>query len=226
MIIRNLIKLKAYKLSYIFSDESYNKLKNNLLYQNLNSNYDLQKKNKQANKNSTNLTEIKEIIPHNDIILVKSKSKLNGNVQKGNYDYLAKSNSKNIFTKPNIQMNNIMIKSYIKNKSYQKKDYKTLVNNTSINMNKANKIKKNLFNKEYLYNKNNKLNLLPKLENSKGKKFSLSLYNKEKRRQRDRYNEKLKEKLLELEECEKKFDVEIFNTLSKLNDEEKRLYEN
>ena len=141
MIIRNPIKLKAYKLSYIFSDESYNKLKNNLLYQNLNSNYDLQKKNKQTNKNSTNLTEIKEIIPHNNILLVKSKSKLNGNVQKGNYDYLAKSNSKNIFTKPNIQMNNIMIKSYIKNKSYQKKDYKTLVNNTSINMNKANKIK-------------------------------------------------------------------------------------
>ena len=93
-------------------------------------------------------------------------------------------------------------------------------------MNKANKIKKNLFNKEYLYNKNKNLNLLPKLENSKSKKFSLSLYNKEKRRQRDRYNEKLKEKLLELEECEKKFDVEIFNTLSKLNDEEKRLYEN
>ena len=113
MIIRNPIKLKAYKLSYIFSDESYNKLKNNLLYQNLNSNYDLQKKNKQTNKNSTNLTEIKEIIPHNNILLVKSKSKLNGNVQKGNYDFLGKSNSKNIITKPNIQMNNIMIKSYI-----------------------------------------------------------------------------------------------------------------
>ena len=66
---------------------------------------------------------------------------------------------------------------------------------------------------------------LPKLKDSKTKKYSLSLYNKEKQRQKERYDEKLREKLLELEECEKKFDIEIYNTLSKLNEEEKRLYD-
>ena len=86
-------------------------------------------------------------------------------------------------------------------------------------------IKKNLFNKEYLQNKNNKYLTLPKLKDSKTKKYSLSLYNKEKQRQKERYDEKLREKLLELEECEKKFDIEIYNTLSKLNEEEKRLYD-
>ena len=53
----------------------------------------------------------------------------------------------------------------------------------------------------------------------------MSLYEKEQKKQRDKYNEKLTEKLLELEECEKKFDIEILNTLSKLNDEEQKLYE-
>ena len=90
--------------------------------------------------------------------------------------------------------------------------------------NRINGLKRNLFNKEYLHNKNNKYLTLPKLKDSQIKKFSLSLYNKEKERQRESYNEKLREKLLELEECEKKFDIEIYNTLSKLNEEEKRLY--
>ena len=66
---------------------------------------------------------------------------------------------------------------------------------------------------------------MPKLKGSKSKKFSMSLYEKEQKKQRDKYNEKLREKLSELEECEKKFDIEILNTLFKLNDEEHKLYE-
>ena len=50
----------------------------------------------------------------------------------------------------------------------------------------------------------------------------MSLFEKEKKKQRDKYKEKLRVKLFELEKCEKKFDVEIYNTLSKLNEEEKK----
>ena len=47
----------------------------------------------------------------------------------------------------------------------------------------------------------------------------MSLFEKEKKKQRDKYKEKLRVKLFELEKCEKKFDVEIYNTLNKLNEE-------
>ena len=46
MIIRKPIKLKAYRLSYIYTNESYNNTKKSLLLQNLTSNYELQKKKK------------------------------------------------------------------------------------------------------------------------------------------------------------------------------------
>ena len=233
MRIRNSIKLKSYKLNYLFSNDLNNKLKNNFLYQNLNSNYDLIKIIKQKNKNSTNLTEIKEVIPHNNnLLLTKSKSKLiniqNLTDRKEKNDFIMKKSSLNRLTKPKIKISNLMIKDFINDKSNSKLKYKTIINNTSINMGKTIRIKgikKNLFNKEYLQNKNNKYLTLPKLKDSKTKKYSLSLYNKEKQRQKERYDEKLREKLLELEECEKKFDIEIYNTLSKLNEEEKRLYD-
>ena len=233
MRIRNSIKLKSYKLNYLFSNDLSNKLKNNFLYINLNSNYDLIKQIKQKNKNSTNLTEIKEVIPrNNNLLLTKSKSKLIGNTQnltdtKGKYDFLMKKNSLNELIKPKIKMSNLMIKDFINNKSIPKEKYKTIINNTSINTGKTNRIKgikKNLFNKKYLKYKKNKYLTLPKLKESQTKKISSSLYNKEQKRQKEKYEEKLREKLQELEECEKKFDIEIFNTLSKLNEEEKRLY--
>ena len=233
MRIRNSIKLKSYKLKYLFSNDLNNKLKNNFLYQNLNSNYDLIKKIKQKNKNNTNLTEIKEVIPHNNnLLLTKSKSKLiniqNLTDRKEKNDFIMKKSSLNRLTKPKIKISNLMIKDFINDKSNSKLKYKTIINNTSINMGKTIRIKgikKNLFNKEHSQNKNNKYLTLPKLKDSKTKKYSLSLYNKEKQRQKERYDEKLREKLLELEECEKKFDIEIYNTLSKLNEEEKRLYD-
>ena len=85
------------------------------------------------------------------------------------------------------------------------------------NKNKTNEKDKNIFNR-----KNKNFGLLPKLKGTKEKKFSLSLFEREKKKQRNIYKEKLREKLFELEACEKKFDVEIYNTLSKLNDEEKK----
>ena len=139
MRIRNSIKLKSYKLSYIFGNDSCNKLKNNLLYQNLNSNYDLQKKVRQKYKNSTNLTEIKEIIPNNNkILFTKSKSKLPGNIRnltdiKGKYDYIIKNNSQNNMIKSKIKMSNLLIKDFINNKSIPNQKYKIKVNNTLIN---------------------------------------------------------------------------------------------
>lgn len=51
----------------------------------------------------------------------------------------------------------------------------------------------------------------------------MSLYELEKKREKERYNEMLREKFLELETCEKKFDIVIKETLKKLN-EEKNLY--
>ena len=53
----------------------------------------------------------------------------------------------------------------------------------------------------------------------------MNLFEREKKKQREKYNEKLREKLLELEICEKQFDAEIYNTLSKLNEEGKKLYD-
>jgi hypothetical protein len=103
-----------------------------------------------------------------------------------------------------------------------KKIYKPI--NTSFNMKKPSKSNKNFFNRKKLFNNNNYISL-PKLKGSKSKKYSMSLYEKEQKKQRDKYNERLRDKLLELEECEKKFDIEIMNTLSKLNEEEHKLYD-
>ena len=131
MRIRNSIKLKSYKLNYLFSNDLNNKLKNNFLYQNLNSNYDLIKKIKQKNKNNTNLTEIKEVIPHNNnLLLTKSKSKLiniqNLTDRKEKNDFIMKKSSLNRLTKPKIKISNLMIKDFINDKSNSKQKYNIL----------------------------------------------------------------------------------------------------
>ena len=208
MIIRKPIKLKAYRLSYIYKNESYSKYKNNLLLHNLTSNYDLQNKIKQKNNYDNNLTETKEQESDYKNLLLSKSSGINQN----------NSSSIKSLIKPNLKMGNLILKNNIKNYSIPKKDYKTIINISNSNKSK----KKYLYNKNYI---NNKYRFLPKLKGSKEKKYSMSLFEKERKDQRDRYNEKLREKLLELEECEKKFDVEIFNTLSKLNEEEHKLYE-
>ena len=122
-------------------------------------------------------------------------------------------------------MNNLIISNSIKDFPLTKSSYKATTNNTSI-INNKNKSNKNIFKKKYLFKKNimnNKHILLPKIKDSKEKKYSLKLFEREQKKQRDKFNQKLRDKLLELEECEKKFDLEIMKTLSKLNDEGKRL---
>ena len=212
MIIRKPIKLKAYRLSYIYNKESYNKIKNNLLLHNLTSNYDLQKKLNLKNNYDTTLTELKELSTKNSLL---AKSKLSG-INPNNYS------SKKSLLKPKIKISNLILKNSINNLYMPKKIYKPI--NTSFNMKKPSKSNKNFFNRKKLFNSNNYISL-PKLKGSKSKKYSMSLYEKEQKKQRDKYNERLRDKLLELEECEKKFDIEIMNTLSKLNEEEHKLYD-
>ena len=214
MRIRKQIKLKEYRLSYLFNNETYNKLKNNLLLHNVTSNYEQQKNIQLKNDYDTDITEIKGI--KKDLILPKT----NINNIKTNNNSLNK-----IFFKSKLKINNLQINNSNNIFPINKKSYKTITNNnTSFNMKKINKSNKNLFNKKNLYNKNN-YKILPRLKGSKEKKNSMNLFEREKKKQRDKYNEKLREKLLELEICEKQFDAEIYNTLSKLNEEGKKLYD-
>ena len=60
---------------------------------------------------------------------------------------------------------------------------------------------------------------------AKKTKKKMTLYELEKKREKERYNEMLREKFLELETCEKKFNIVIEETLKKLN-EEKNHYNN
>ena len=214
MRIRKQIKLKEYRLSYLFNNETYNKLKNNLLLHNVTSNYEQQKNIQLKNDYDTDITEIKGI--KKDLILPKT----NINNIKTNNNSLNK-----IFFKSKLKINNLQINNSNNIFPINKKSYKTITNNnTSFNMKKINKSNKNLFNKKNLYNKNN-CKILPRIKGSKEKKNSMNLFEREKKKQRDKYNEKLREKLLELEICEKQFDAEIYNTLSKLNEEGKKLYD-
>ena len=214
MRIRKQIKLKEYRLSYLFNNETYNKLKNNLLLHNVTSNYEQQKNIQLKNDYDTDITEIKGI--KKDLILPKT----NINNIKTNNNSLNK-----IFFKSKLKINNLQINNSNNIFPIKKKSYKTITNNnTSFNMEKINKSNNNLFNKKNLYNKNN-CKILPRLKGSKEKKNSMNLFEREKKKQRDKYNEKLREKLLELEICEKQFDAEIYNTLSKLNEEGKKLYD-
>ncbi len=60
--------------------------------------------------------------------------------------------------------------------------------------------------------------------NKTKKKNKISLYELEKKRQKEKYHRILMDKFAELEECEKKFNIVIEDTLIKLNDEEKNLH--
>ena len=115
MIIRKPIKLKAYRLSYIYKNESYSKYKNNLLLHNLTSNYELHKKMNLKNTYNPNLTELKEFSTKNSLL---TKSKLSG----VNQDIYS---SKKSIIKPNsIRMDNLLIKNSINNSLMPKKSYK------------------------------------------------------------------------------------------------------
>ena len=132
-------------------------------------------------------------------------------------NFRRKKKLKKILTKLNIKMNTLSLKHSINNIFSPHKSYETFKS--------LNERKKNIFNKKNYLNKNYYV-FLPKLKGTKEKKFSLSLFEKEKKKQRNIYKEKLRVKLFELEKCEKKFDVEIYNTLNKLNEEEIKLNNN
>ena len=159
MRIRKQIKLKEYRLSYLFNNETYNKLKNNLLLHNVTSNYEQQKNIQLKNDYDTDITEIKGI--KKDLILPKT----NINNIKTNNNSLNK-----IFFKSKLKINNLQINNSNNIFPINKKSYKTITNNnTSFNMKKINKSNKNLFNKKNLYNKNN-CKILPRIKGSKEKK--------------------------------------------------------
>ena len=168
MIIRKPIKLKAYRLSYIYKNESYSKIKNNLLLHNLTSNYELHKKMNLKNTYNPNLTELKELSTKNSLL---TKSRLTG-ITQNIYS------SKKSKLKPNsIRMDNLLIKNSINNSLMPKNSYK------AINIKKANKNNKNIFNKKKLLYNNNYI-FLPKLKGSKSKNFRC-LYMKKNRKNKE-----------------------------------------
>ena len=171
MIIRKPIKLKAYRLSYIYKNESYSKIKNNLLLHNLTSNYELHKKMNLKNTYNPNLTELKELSTKNSLL---TKSKLSG-INQNIY-----SSQKSLLKPNSIKMDNLLIKNSINNSLMPKKSYKAI--NTSFNIKKSNKSNKNIFNKKKLLYNN--YIFLPKLKGSKSKNFRC-LYMKKNRKNKE-----------------------------------------
>ena len=235
MIIRKPKKLKVYKLNHIFTPESFIKKKNNLSILSITSNNEFQKKLKLKNNYDKNITEINETNKYNykDLLLSKSNSKLSLKNMINNSDrkiYISNKKllkvGENFNNKENNKVNNLFIKSSINNFPSMTKSYVSIYNSSYNDKRKKffKKFNKNKFNLNNNFYMNN-YKLLPKINGSKSKKYSLTLYEKEKKKQKDIYDEKLKEKILELEACEKKFDEEIFRTLSKLELEEKNLVE-
>ena len=129
--------------------------------------------------------------------------KMNKLLLKKNINYL--SLPKNPFINITVKQNKNIFNSF--NKSDKK----------IINMKKNNFLLNDKKNKYIDYYLND-------LDEIKIKRKKISLYEKEKKREKDKYNKMLKEKFKELEACEKKFDIVIDNTLLKLNNEEKNLY--
>ena len=127
-------------------------------------------------------------------------------------------------------MNNILLKKNINNLSLPKKS------SFNIRIKNKDKITKPVNDKKHINIK--KLNLYLKNKNYKNfffinlnknntisnKKNRHILYEKEKKKERNKYNQMLLEKFMELEACEKKFDYVIEDTLQKLNKEELNLY--
>ena len=130
-----------------------------------------------------------------------------------------------------MKLNKLLLKNNINHLSLPK--------NSSINISvKKNKNNKNKYKSNYMLKERGVVNLkkmnvlfnenkynqffIDDLNNNKKKK--ISLFEKEKQRIKQRYNKILMDKFVELEACEKKFNVVIEDTLLKLNNEEKNLY--
>ena len=132
-------------------------------------------------------------------------------------NYYGKNNIKVKATKEALKMNRILMKNNINNLALPKRSLinsQRNYNNYKLNSNR-------LINNNIIFNL--KKNNFCLNELSKKAKKKMTLYELEKKREKERYNEMLREKFLELETCEKKFDIVIEETLKKLN-EEKNLY--
>jgi hypothetical protein len=130
-------------------------------------------------------------------------------------NYYGKNNIKVKATNEALKMSRLLMRNNINNLALPKRpliNSQRNYNNYKLNRLISNNIIFNLKKNNFCLN-----------ELSKKAKKKMTLYELEKKREKERYNEMLREKFLELETCEKKFDIVIEETLKKLN-EEKNLY--
>ena len=227
MKIRNNTKLKDFKLTKILNEiNDANKIDN---YSSFNKMYlktnPLLKKNGFMNEKiinkSINKSENKYYLSKNK----KNKIEFLKSFDNGmkcfsvpqTLNYYGKNNIKVKATKEALKMNRILMKNNINNLALPKRSLinsQRNYNNYKLNLNR-------LINNNIIFNL--KKNNFCLNELSKKAKKKMTLYELEKKREKERYNEMLREKFLELETCEKKFDIVIEETLKKLN-EEKNLY--
>jgi hypothetical protein len=227
MKIRNNTKLKDFKLTKILNEiNEANKIDN---YSSFNKMYlktnPLLKKNGLINEKiinkSINKSENKYYLSKNK----KNKIEFLKSFDNGmkcfsvpqTLNYYGKNNIKAKATKEALKMNRILMKNNINNLALPKRSLinsQRNYNNYKLNSNR-------LINNNIIFNL--KKNNFCLNELSKKAKKKMTLYELEKKREKERYNEMLREKFLELETCEKKFDIVIEETLKKLN-EEKNLY--
>ena len=227
MKIRNNTKLKDFKLTKILNEiNEANKIDN---YSSFNKMYlktnPLLKKNGLINEKiinkSINKSENKYYLSKNK----KNKIEFLKSFDNGmkcflvpqTLNYYGKNNIKVKATKEALKMNRILMKNNINNLALPKRSLinsQRNYNNYKLNLNR-------LINNNIIFNL--KKNNFCLNELSKKAKKKMTLYELEKKREKERYNEMLREKFLELETCEKKFDIVIEDTLKKLN-EEKNLY--
>jgi hypothetical protein len=132
-------------------------------------------------------------------------------------NYYGKNNIKVKATNEALKMSRLLMRNNINNLALPKRP----LINSQRNYNNYKLYSKRLINNNNIFNLKKNNFFLKEL--SKKTKKKMTLYELEKKREKERYNEMLQEKFLELETCEKKFDIVIEETLKKLN-EEKNLY--
>ncbi len=227
MKIRNNTKLKDFKLTKILDEiNEANKIDNyssfNKMY--LKTNPIIKNKgfiNEKIINKSVNKSENKYCLSKNK----KNKIEFLKSFDNGmkcfsvpqTLNYYGKNNIKVKATKEALKMNRILMKNNINNLALPKRSLinsQRYYNNYKLNSNR-------FINNNIIFNL--KKNNFCLKELSKKTKKKMTLYELEKKREKERYNEMLREKFLELETCEKKFDIVIEETLKKLN-EEKNLY--
>ena len=130
-------------------------------------------------------------------------------------NYYGLNNIKISTTKEIIKMNNNLLRNSLVNLTKSNKPSWT--NNSSFKIKKINRGSEKK-------KSNNAFKKIFNSEDTRNKKKKLSLYERELVKKKLKYNQMMKSKFIELEKCEKKFDVVITDTLQKLDEAEKNLY--